>query len=83
MERADIIERLRYGVTKFRYRKRDGTLRTAYGTLDDDLIPETRDTDAWRRTGPSGGPVPYYDIASRGWRSFYPDTFETCPEYGT
>lgn len=57
--------RMRYGIVRFTYKKVDGTLRNAVGTLRD--IASTV-------KGPGlpgdGRTVKYYDVEASGWRSF-------------
>lgn len=38
---AKLVERMRSGLALFSYRKKDGSLRTAYGTLNVSIIPTT------------------------------------------
>ena len=56
---------LRDNIITFKFRKRNGDLRTAHGTLHPDYLPPLK-----------GGPKPpdhqmvYYDLDKEGWRSF-------------
>ena len=69
-----IKERLASGDVHFTYRKKDGTEREAYGTRNTDIITMN---DAM----PSGngkektGVITYYDLTSKGWRSFKTENF--------
>lgn len=57
---------LKKGVVKFMYTKLDGTVRTAWGTLKDGLIPETKGTE--RKKNESL--VTYFDNEKQSFRSF-------------
>lgn len=53
------------GVVKFAYKKVDGSIRNAIGTLNPNFIGgEVRET-----TGASFGTLKYYDLEAQGWRS--------------
>lgn len=63
-------EELRKRKVKFKYIKKDGTEREAFGTLNSDIYGKENEP-----SGNSGRVVPenqvrYYDINSEGWRSF-------------
>jgi len=49
------------GVVEFQYRKVDGSIRKAVGTLD--RVPETKGN------GSAKGVFVYFDIEANGWRS--------------
>lgn len=58
---------------KFQYRKKDGTIREAVGTLRRDLM-KLKDGSLWE---PKGDPKPedatridYFDIEAQWWRQF-------------
>lgn len=53
------------GIVKFAYRKIDGTLREAYGTLASRLVPETGNGRK-----PNDSVQVYYDTEKMSWRSF-------------
>lgn len=57
---------LKKGVVKFFYQKLDGTIRTAWGTLKEGLIPETKGTE--RKKNKSL--ITYYDNEKASYRSF-------------
>lgn len=52
------------GVVCFKYRKVDGSIRQAKGTLDN--VPAVKGTDKAK----NWGNICYYDIDANGWRSF-------------
>lgn len=57
---------LKKGIVKFYYQKLDGTVRTAWGTLKDGLVPETKNTE--RKKNESL--ITYYDNEKASYRSF-------------
>ena len=64
-DRKRMRKELRNNIITFKFRKRNGDLRTAHGTLHPDYLPPLK-----------GGPKPpehqmvYYDLDKEGWRSF-------------
>jgi hypothetical protein len=63
--RKRMRKELRDNIITFKFKKRDGTIRTAHGTLHPDYLPKLR----------GGAPRPehqmvYYDLDKEGWRSF-------------
>ena len=57
---------LKNGVVKFYYQKLNGEVRTAWGTLKEALIPETKGTE--RKKNESL--ITYYDNEKQAFRSF-------------
>lgn len=57
---------LKKGIVKFYYQKLNGEVRTAWGTLKDGLIPETKGTE--RKKNESL--ITYYDNEKQAYRSF-------------
>ncbi|WP_291528860.1 SH3 beta-barrel fold-containing protein [Bacteroides sp. UBA939] len=57
---------LKKGIVKFFYQKLNGEIRTAWGTLKEGLIPETKDTG--RKKNESL--ITYYDNEKASYRSF-------------
>lgn len=62
----ELRRKLNQGSVKFVFEKKDGSLRTAYGTRNINLIPEGSE--------PKGGEtspqiLAFYDLENRGWRS--------------
>lgn len=88
MVRAWNIEHLRLYLTgwayRFRYLKKDGSVRIAYGTLREDLIPaEKRPKNQPDTSKPNYGVFTYYDFESKDWRSclvsnLNPHDFRRC-----
>ena len=63
--RKKMRKELRDNIITFKFKKRDGTIRTAHGTLHPSYLPKLR----------GGAPRPehqmvYYDLDKEGWRSF-------------
>ena len=54
------------GIVKFLYTKLDGTVRTAWGTLEDSRIPQTQGTGR----KPNETLCTYYDSEKESFRSF-------------
>ena len=68
--RKRMRKELRNNIVTFKFRKRNGEIRTAHGTLHPDYLPKLR----------GGAPRPekqmvYYDLDKEGWRSFRSFTF--------
>lgn len=62
----DLRKQLRQGPVRFAFRKKDGSLRIAYGTLDLSKIP----ADAQPKGNPAPEAIlPYYDLDKFAWRS--------------
>jgi hypothetical protein len=57
---------LKKGVVKFYYQKLNGEIRTAWGTLKEGLIPETKGTERKRNESL----ITYYDNEKATFRSF-------------
>lgn len=58
--------RMRTGIVRFYFRKVDGTIREAWGTLADRIIPETKGSD--RKNNPTI--QAYFDTEKSEWRCF-------------
>ena len=65
---------LKNGVVEFSYKKKDGNLRKAKGTLKDDLLPET-DKDDERKRNLSKDCFYYFDLKKDDYRCFLRDNF--------
>ena len=61
------------GFTRFTYKKKDGTFRTALGTRSSVLIPTDKlpkcpqDNEDWEERAKA---IPYFDLEKNEWRSF-------------
>ena len=60
--------KMRYGIAHFTYLKADGTLREAFGTLSQALIPADKLPHQQRERRPDV--FTYYDLERMAWRSF-------------
>ena len=69
-----IKERLASGDIHFTYRKKDGTEREAYGTRNTDIII-VHDAMPSGNGSEKTGVITYYDLNSKGWRSFKTENF--------
>lgn len=67
-----LIENLSKGVATFKYRKVDGSIREAKGTINPELTPATKDETA--RVATDGPTISYYDMDAKAWRSFRRDS---------
>ena len=71
--------KLRSGIWRFSYFKKDGGIREARGTLDFSLIPEEHRpktlSAAPRDSAENYATFPYYDLDKNDWRSFRLDLF--------
>jgi len=63
---SDLKSKLRTGSQKFYFRKVDGQLRIALGTLDLDRIPSKNHPKGGKV---SGNQLAYYDLEKGSWRS--------------
>ena len=72
MNIEELKEKLHAGVVEFSYKKKDGSIRTAKGTLNSDFIPEEHVPKNAGYEAPAGVQR-YYDLNSEGWRSFLVD----------
>lgn len=59
--------RLHAGIVHFYFRKMDGTIREAWGTLASNLVPATKGTDT-RKPNPTI--QTYFDTEKQEWRCF-------------
>ena len=66
----ELKEKLRQGIVQFEYTKKDGSIRTAKGTLNLDLIKKFGAEPKGTQTEISDAVIRYYDINAEGWRSF-------------
>jgi len=69
----ELKKRMREDVVHFSFKKKDGSIRQAYGTRDSEVI--VRHEGAMlppqeKRTTPTGGTFPYFDIERQAWRCF-------------
>ena len=55
------------GIVRFYFRKVDGTIREAYGTLRSDLMPEIKGDDTRRKNDTT---QTYYDTEKQAFRCF-------------
>lgn len=66
-----LIDDLSKGAVKFKYTKKDGTVREAFGTTNINFIPSEHRPSEEASTVITDTPtVRYYDLNSKGWRSF-------------
>ena len=66
-ERNEFIERLQKNIIIFRYKKRDGSIRKAEGTLHPKYLPPAKSDKEFVRPEYQ---IVYYDLDKKSWRSF-------------
>ena len=66
-ERNEFIERLQKNIIVFRYKKRDGSIRKAEGTLHPKYLPPAKSDKEFVRPEYQ---IVYYDLEKKSWRSF-------------
>ena len=69
---ADLRNKLRTGIAKFAYVKKDVSLMLAIGTLKMDSVPESKHPKGVRE--PSPKVLVYFDLERQDWRSVSIDT---------
>ncbi len=62
-----LVKNLTEGSVAFQYRKTNGSIRNAVGTLNGDLMPEAESKKTVNTDGPT---ISYYDLESKDWRAF-------------
>lgn len=66
-------QKMMEGAMTFQYRKKDGTIRNAVGTLSRRLMKQ-EDGTLWEPKGEARPDVPqwfkYFDLDEKGWRQF-------------
>ena len=81
----DLYGLLKEGITHFWFRKADGSLRSAYGTLDMSIVERHGGVpEGESRSGrPFNGTVSYFDLEKDAWRCFKADSIQEIDfEYG-
>ena len=66
-ERNEFIEKLQKNIIVFRYKKRDGSIRKAEGTLHPKFLPPLKSDTEFVRPEYQ---IVYYDLEKKSWRSF-------------
>ena len=66
-ERNEFIEKLQKNIIVFRYKKRDGSIRKAEGTLHPKYLPPAKSDKEFVRPEYQ---IVYYDLDKKAWRSF-------------
>lgn len=66
-ERNEFIEKLQKNIVVFRYKKRDGSIRKAEGTLHPKFLPPPKSDKEFVRPEYQ---IVYYDLDKKSWRSF-------------
>ena len=66
--------KMRDGEVKFEFEKKDGSVRTARGTVKNDLIPKEHRSDE-RKRSTSDVVFNYFDLDKDDWRCFRKENF--------
>ena len=75
MQIAECVKAMKTRIVEFYFVKKDGTVRQAFGTLQDDIIlPLIKDTS---NREPNPELVTYYDTVKRQFRSFRKENFKS------
>lgn len=76
MEKINELKELMHqSIVSFQYKKKDGSIRVARGTLQEDIIIEDGG-EMPKGTGETSiDTVPYWDVDVCGWRCFRIDNF--------
>ena len=79
-ELDNLLIQLRNRAVRFSYRKQDGTLREAFGTLKPCLLEEYR-AGSKSRSRSTNDCVHYFDLERNAWRCFCPENFITITSF--
>ena len=75
MQIAECVKAMKTRIVEFYFVKKDGTVRQAFGTLQDNIIlPLIKDTS---NREPNPELVTYYDTVKRQFRSFRKENFKS------
>ena len=72
-ELSKLRAKMRDGEVQFKFKKKDGSVRTAIGTLNKKLIPKEFVNDERRK--PSDVVMNYFDVEKEDWRCFRKENF--------
>ncbi len=76
----ELIVKLKLGVVSFSYRKKDGSVRKAKGTVNLEQVEGAKLPNGKGAAAPEGV-VNYWDLGSNGWRRFNKEDFiEILPD---
>lgn len=71
---TELRKLLKFGVVRFKYEKKDGSIRMANGTLKKSLLPESERSKGGKDDFPDDC-FGYYDIDRDDWRMFLKNNF--------
>ncbi|MCM1351162.1 MAG: SH3 beta-barrel fold-containing protein [Alistipes senegalensis] len=75
-ELEGLIDQLHSRIVRFSYRKADGSIREAIGTLKPSILDKlVAETKSGRRKSSRSNQVTYYDLDCEDWRCFNPENF--------
>ena len=71
MDRSDVLDSLKQGITVVEFNKVNGEYRKMQCTLSESFLPEQIDIEeAIQKKKPNPDVIAVYDIEAKGWRSF-------------
>lgn len=70
--KQDIVNKLKERVRSFQYTKENGEIRNATGTLNENVLPESKGAS---NSIPNDAIVHYFDMDLEAWRCFRVDRF--------
>ena len=78
MEKSDVVDTLKQGITIVEFNKVNGEYRKMQCTLSESFLPEQIDLEeAVQKKKPNPDVMAVYDIDANGWRSFRWDKLQT------
>lgn len=78
MDKSNVIEKIKSGITDIVFEKKDGTLREMKCTLKENFLPEQVDLEeAIQKKAPNPDVLSVWDVGVEGWRSFRWDKLQT------
>ena len=69
----ELKEMLKNDIVEFEFIKKDGSVRTAKGTLMAEHLPPLKENNNSRK--PNENVVVYFDMEKQSWRSFVKESF--------
>lgn len=66
----DLLNAMDGDVAHFHFRKKDGTVRSAYGTREPEIIDKYAPSEDDGNERPKTGTVAFFDIEKKAWRCF-------------
>lgn len=78
MDRSDVVNELKAGITVVEFNKVNGEYRKMQCTLAENFLPDQIDIEeAIQKKKPNPDVMAVYDVEAKGWRSFRWDKLQT------